>query len=81
MAGSAGSGVTAAKGAVVEQCGEILLEDKARQIGGTERQAQPVAQYRPCAAVAQNQLGGGCRQFPVHRHRDQAGAHDAEKGG
>jgi len=31
------------KGAVVEQRGEILLEDKARQIGRAKRQARSVA--------------------------------------
>ena len=46
------------KGAVVEQRGEILLEDTARQIGRAERQARAIAQHEPRAAVAQDQLDG-----------------------
>jgi hypothetical protein len=66
---------------VIEQCREVLAEDKPRQFVRAQRQARPVAQDQPGATVAQNEFDGRRRQLPVDWHRDQTCSHDAKKRG
>ena len=48
--------------------------------GGQSGAAWPVAEHELRAGIAQDEIDGLARKLEVHRHRDQARAHDAEIG-
>ncbi len=65
----------------IEKCIERRAECHARNIGGAIRRARRVAEYELRAGIADDEMNGVAREFEIHRHRDEAGAHDAVIGG
>ena len=56
------------------ECGaERHAADTGRAIG----LARPIAKHEFRAGIADDEVNGVAREFEIHRHRDQAGAHDA----
>ena len=49
--------------------------------GGHSRAPRGIAEHELRAGIAQDEIDGLARELEVDRHRDQAGAHDAEVGG
>ena len=66
------------QGARVEQRGRILAEGDVSQTGRAERPARRIAQYGARGAIVEDRRDCRRRQFPVDRHRHEAGPHRAE---
>ena len=56
-------------------------ENHSRQAGRTIGVTRPVAEHQFRSAVLDNEMDGLARKAVVHRHRDEARAHDAVVGG
>src|SRR5437764_1330621 len=58
-----------------------IIDIEGRKVGRARRPTRRIAQDELGLAIAQDSVDRRGGQFPVDRHRDKAGAHDAEKSG
>ena len=65
----------------IETIGSIAAEMNRRQVGWNVRAARHIAEHQLCAGIAEDEMDGVAGEFEIHRHRNQARAHDAEIGG
>ena len=65
----------------VEACAILVAEHHGRQALRTVLQACVIAEHELCAGIADDEIDGLLRKPVIHRHSDQARAHDAEIGG
>ena len=65
---------------VIEPAFAALAEHHSRQVRRAIVTAWLVAEHQLCAAVGDDEMNGLARKAIVHRHRDEACAHDAEVG-
>ena len=64
----------------VEAVGAVGAEIDDRQIGRAIGAPRRIAEHELRAGILDDEMDGLLRKLEVHRHRDEAGAHDAEIG-
>ena len=61
----------------IEAVGSIAAEMNRRQVGWNVRAARRIAEHELRAGIAEDEMDGLAGKLEIHRHRNQARAHDA----
>src|SRR5271165_2536785 len=64
----------------IEAVGSAVAELNVWEIVGRLARSRLVAEQKLCAGIAQDEMNGVAGKLEVHRHCNEAGAHDAEIG-